>query len=146
MPASNQAVPMPTPVPSSRISPAGLEATSVRNNDPVSRLEDMVKPRVAAACASSFTTAGGLRLVVSSILVAPLRGPQRREFIRFILDDLSMQVGAVQQNGSCQEQRGNVSPRVRQSPFHHRLLFYSIDVANKEHGYDKNPSRYRHWR
>src|SRR2546421_8175122 len=75
MPASSQAVPMPTPVPSSRISPAGFEATSVRNNDPVCWSEDMVKPRLAAACASSFTTAGGLRLVVSSILVAPCTEP-----------------------------------------------------------------------
>src|SRR5690349_13926573 len=73
MPSSSQAADRPVPVPSSRKRPDGFAAASVLRSEPVCRSEPMVKPIFLVASSISLSTAGGLRLTVSSIESLPCK-------------------------------------------------------------------------
>src|SRR6266446_8923589 len=73
MPSSSQAADNPVPVPSSRKLPDGFAAASVLRSEPVIRSEPMVKPIFFVASSISLSTAGGLRLTVSSIVSLPCK-------------------------------------------------------------------------
>src|SRR5258706_1154013 len=73
MPSSSQAADRPVPVPSSRKLPDGFAAASVLGSEPVCRSEPMVKPIFFVASSISLSTAGGLRLTVSSIESLPFK-------------------------------------------------------------------------